>query len=106
MTIARGRELLTTNQRQSLMQVPEDEWIMGTYYTFSKLDLEIISKRRREENRLGFAIQLSILRYPGWPYTHIKEIPDSVIHYIENKLMLTFLLFGLYPQRENTLRFI
>lgn len=106
MTIARGRELLTTNQRQSLMQVPEDEWIMGTYYTFSKLDLEIISKRRREENRLGFAIRLSILRYPGWPYTHIKEIPDSVIHYIENKLMLTFLLFGLYPQRENTLRFI
>jgi hypothetical protein len=40
------------------MQIPEDEWIMGIYYTFSKRDLEIINKRRREENRLGFAIQL------------------------------------------------
>lgn len=55
------------------MQIPEDEWILGTYYTFSKRDLEIINKRRREENRLGFAVQLAVLRYPGWPYTHIKK---------------------------------
>lgn len=103
MTIARGRELLTTNQRQSLMQVPEDEWIMGTYYTFSKLDLEIISKRRREENRLGFAIRLSILRYPGWPYTHIKEIPDSVIHYIAKQINVDVSSFwSLSPKRKYT----
>ncbi|MCR6869412.1 DUF4158 domain-containing protein, partial [Bacillus thuringiensis] len=49
------------------MQISEDEWVLGTYYTFSKRDLEIINKRRREENRLGFAVQLAILRYPGWP---------------------------------------
>lgn len=103
MTTARGRELLTTDQRQSLMQVPEDEWIMGTYYTFSKQDLEIISKRRREENRLGFAVQLSILRFPGWPYTHIKDIPDSVIHYLAQQINVNPSSFGLYPQRENTL---
>lgn len=72
MKIARGRELLTPEQRQALMQIPEDEWVLGTYYTFAKRDLEIINKRRREENRLGFAIQLAVLRYPGWPYTHIK----------------------------------
>ncbi|RAP29437.1 hypothetical protein C2W64_03786 [Brevibacillus laterosporus] len=68
MKIARGRELLTPEQRQALMQIPEDEWVLGTYYTFSKRDLEIINKRRREENRLGFAVQLAVLRYPGWPY--------------------------------------
>ena len=56
MKIARGRELLTPEQRVALMQIPEDEWVLGTYYTFSKQDLEIINKRRREENRLGFAI--------------------------------------------------
>ena len=52
MKVARGRELLTSEQRQVLMQIPEDEWVLGTYYTFSKRDLEIINKRRREENRL------------------------------------------------------
>ncbi|WP_047981746.1 Tn3 family transposase [Ornithinibacillus contaminans] len=103
MKIARGRELLTPDQRLALMQVPEDEWILGTYYTFSKQDLEVINKRRRVENRLGFAIQLAVLRYPGWPYTHIKSIPDSVIHYISKQIGTTPSSLSHYPQRENTL---
>ncbi|UAC46997.1 Tn3 family transposase [Bacillus aquiflavi] len=103
MKIARGRELLTPEQRQALMQIPEDEWVLGTYYTFSKRDLEIINKRRREENRLGFAVQLAVLRYPGWPYTHIKNIPGSVIHYISKQIGATPSSLSLYPQRENTL---
>lgn len=52
--------MLTPEQRQALMHIPEDEWVLGTYYTFSKRDLEIINKRRREENRLGFAVQLGV----------------------------------------------
>jgi len=103
MKIARGRELLTVEQRQFLMQIPEDEWVLGTYYTFSKRDLEIINKRRREENRLGFAVQLAVLRYPSWPYTHIKNIPDSVIQYISKQISATPSSLSLYPQRENTL---
>ena len=103
MKIARGRELLTSDQRLALMKIPEDEWILGTYYTFSKRDLEIIHKRRREENRLGFAIQLAVLRYPGWPYTHINSIPDSVIHYISKQIGALPSSLHLYPQRENTL---
>lgn len=103
MKIARGRELLTPEQRQALMQIPEDEWVLGSYYTFSKRDLEIINKRRREENRLGFAVQLAVLRYPGWPYTHIKSIPDSVIHYISKQIGASLSSLSLYPQRENTL---
>ncbi|MCU5282032.1 MULTISPECIES: Tn3 family transposase [Bacillus cereus group] len=103
MKMARGRELLTPEQRQAFMQISEDEWVLGTYYTFSKRDLEIINKRRREENRLGFAVQLAILRYPGWPYSHIKSIPDSVIHYISKQIGSTPSSLSLYPQRENTL---
>jgi TnpA family transposase len=103
MKIARGRELLTPEQRQALMQIPEDEWVLGTYYTFSKEDLEVINKRRREENRLGFAVQLAVLRYPGWPYTHIESIPDTVIHYISKQIGANPSSLSLYPQRENTL---
>ncbi|HAP4171226.1 TPA: Tn3 family transposase, partial [Enterococcus faecalis] len=81
----------------------EDEWILGTYFTFSKRDLEIVNKRRREENRLGFAVQLAVLRYPGWPYTHIKSIPDSVIQYISKQIGVSPSSLDHYPQRENTL---
>ncbi|UPG66160.1 Tn3 family transposase [Metabacillus endolithicus] len=103
MKIARGRELLTPEQRQAFMQIPEDEWILGTYFTFSKRDLEIVNKRRREENRLGFAVQLAVLRYPGWPYTHIKSIPDSVLQYISKQIGASPSSLSHYPQRENTL---
>ncbi len=98
MKIARGRELLTLEQRQAFMQIPEDEWVLGIYYTFSKRDLDIINKRRREENRLGFAVPLAILRYPGWSYTHIKSIP-----YIVKQIGSTPSSLSLYLQRENTL---
>ncbi len=99
MKMARGRELPTPEQRQAFMQIPEDEWVLGTYYTFSKRDLDIINKRRREENRLGFVVPLAILRDSGWPYTHIKSIP-----YIAKQIGSTPSSLSLYPQKENTLR--
>lgn len=101
--IARGRELLTTDQRKLLMEIPEDELIEGTYYTFSNQELAVINKRRREENRLGFAVQLAVLRYPGWSYTHIKNLPDSFMRYIANQINADPSSLSLYPQRENTL---
>lgn len=30
MKTSRGRELLTDNQRTELMQLPTDEWVLGT----------------------------------------------------------------------------
>ncbi|MFP7442584.1 MULTISPECIES: Tn3 family transposase [Bacillus] len=103
MKMARGRELLTTDQRNLLMEIPEEDLIEGTYYTFSNHDLAVINKRRRVENRLGFAVQLAVLRYPGWSYTHIKNMPDSVLRYIAKQINADPSSLGLYPQRENTL---
>ena len=103
MKTSRGRELLTENQRNELMQIPADEWILGSYYTFSEQDLAIILKRRREDNRLGFAVQLAVLRYPGWSYTHLKSIPHSVIQYIAQQIHVPAAAIHSYGQRENTL---
>ena len=103
MKIARGRELLTLEQRENLMKIPEEDWALGSYYTFSKEDLELINKHRRDENKLGFAVQLAVLRFPGWPFTHVKSIPKSVIKYIANQLELNYSSILNYPHRENTL---
>lgn len=43
--IARGRELLTLEQRENFMKIPEEDWALGSYYTFSKEDLELTSIR-------------------------------------------------------------
>ncbi len=97
-TIARGRELFTPDQRKSFMQIPEDECTIGSYYTLSNQDIEIINKRRRPENKIGFAVQLSVLRYPGWAYTHIENIPNDVIEYIAKQINVSPESFKDYPQ--------
>nr|WP_162805757.1 DUF4158 domain-containing protein [Sporosarcina sp. PTS2304] len=85
------------------MELHTDEWFLGTYYTFSEQDLEVIHKRRREENLLGFAVQLAVLRYPGWSYTHLKSIPKTVIQYIAQQINVPATVIHSYGQRENTL---
>lgn len=99
----RGREFFTQEQKEEFMKIPKDEWVLGTYYTFSKHDLEIIKKHRTDENRIGFALQLAVLRYPGWSYTYVKSIPKSVISYIARQIGTKTLPAKKYPQRENTL---
>ncbi|MEH6891855.1 hypothetical protein V7024_19630 [Bacillus sp. JJ864] len=42
MKMARGRELLTPEQRQAFIQIPEDEWVLGTYYTCSDTSLSAL----------------------------------------------------------------
>lgn len=95
--------MLTPEQRQALMQIPEDEWVLGTYYTFSRRDLKIINKRRREDNRLGFAVQLAVLRCPGWHTLISKASQIHFIHYISKQIGANPSSLILYPQRENTL---
>ncbi len=101
--LIRGRELFTKDQRNSFMKIPEDEFSIGSYYTFSKEDLEIIMKHRKEENQLGFAIQLALLRYPGWSYTSFKYIPENVIKYIAKQVGTVPKALKYYAKRENTI---
>lgn len=99
----RGKELLTTDQRLEWMTPSNGEWELATYYTFSQHDLDIINRHRRDYNRLGFAVQLALLRYPGWSITDMKEIPDFLLDYLAKQLDIEPGVFSLYARRENTL---
>jgi TnpA family transposase len=96
---------LTAEQREEFMQIPSDsDWDLGTYYTFSQYDLDIINNHRRDHNRLGFAVQLAVLRFPGWSLTDLKMIPDSMLSYIAKQVGVEPDVFPLYAQREPTRR--
>jgi len=99
----RGKELLTADQRLEWMTPPNGEWELATYYTFSQHDLEIINRHRRDYNRLGFAVQLALLRYPVWSLTDMKEIPNFLLDYLAKQLNIEPGVFSLYARRENTL---
>ncbi|WP_264806715.1 Tn3 family transposase [Cytobacillus sp. NCCP-133] len=101
---SRGKELLTADQRAEFVKIPADmtERELETYYTFSQFDLEIIKRHRRDHNRLGFAVQLCVLRYPGWSLSDVEPIPDYVIQYIARQIDANPDSFSLYAKRDPT----
>jgi len=102
--VATPEILLTEDQRLEFTQIPQNisEYEIVKYYTFSTYDIGIINKHRRDYNRLGFAIQLALLRNPGWSLISINNIPESVLNYIAEQIQVSPKELELYAQRENT----
>lgn len=102
----RGRELLTVDERFEYIRIRPNmsEWELATYYTFTEHDIELINQHRRDHNRLGFAVQLCTLRYPGWSLANVKEIPASFLLFIAKQINVDPEVFPLYAQREPTRR--
>ncbi len=59
------RSVLSTAERESLMALPETKDELIRHYTFNEADLSFINQHRGSENRLGLAVQLCYLRFPG-----------------------------------------
>ena len=75
------RSLLTPAERTSLIAFPATDTELIQYYTFSEPDLSAIRQRRGNHNRLGFAVQLCYLRYPGFALPTDEEPPLTNIGY-------------------------
>lgn len=96
--------LLTDDQRKELTQIPTtiSDWEIAKYYTLSDADKEIINQRRRDYNKIGFAVQLCLLRYPGWSFTNIDQIPATILGYISMQIEVNSEILNEYGKREMT----
>ncbi len=81
-------QILSPTQRRQLLVLPEesDERLLARYYTLSTSDLEVIRSHRENENRLGFALMLCILRYPGRKWRPREEVPAFIVEYVAEQL--------------------
>jgi hypothetical protein len=59
-----GRTLLSAEQRTRLFGIPTEASEMAKHYVLSPENLALIRAKRRSSNRLGFAVQLCLLRHP------------------------------------------
>src|ERR1700674_5761677 len=86
--VAKTPRLLTAEQREAFVRIPADlsERDLGRFYTLSARDLEIIGRHRRPANRLGFAVHLSLLRFPGRTLADVPEIPERVVAYVAQQV--------------------
>ena len=82
------RAVLSDEQRAVLLALPDDETLLVQHWTLSRDDLAIIVRRRRPHNRLGFAIQLCALRYPGRFLRPGELIPDTPLAFVAEQLQV------------------
>ena len=96
------RIILTERQRATLFDLPTAQADLLRHYTLADDDLDHIRVRRRPETRIGFALQLCALRYPGRLLSSGETIPDQVLAFIGAQLGLTGDALLAYAARRQT----
>lgn len=74
------RTILTDRQRSALFALPTDDAQLLRHYMLADDDFGHINERRRPANRIGFALQLCALRFPGRLLTQAKSFPNRCLH--------------------------
>jgi TnpA family transposase len=96
--------VLSVSELNSLKAISENKDDLIRHFTLSDSDLSIIRQRRGESNRLGFAIQLCYMRYPGI-VIGVNEKPFfPLLKMVAKQLEIDEQYWDSYGQREQTRR--
>jgi hypothetical protein len=95
-------EILSPQSRAVLFDPPTDPAEIVRHYTFSPEDLALIRRRRRDANRLGFAVHLAYLRFPGRARSAAEVPPANMLGFIADQLGCELTALDNYARREET----
>jgi len=98
------RLILSTTEQMSLLALPESQNDLIRYYTFTETDFALIRQRRGDANRLGFAIQLCLLRYPGSMLGSDLMVAESVVQWVASQIRADATAWVKYAERDETRR--
>jgi len=98
------RSILSIAERESLLALPDAKDDLIRHYTFNEIDLSIIRQRRGPANRLGFAVQLCYLRFPGI-VLGVDNLPfPPLLQLVAAQLNIPVESWDEYGQRDQTRR--
>ncbi|UIY31568.1 DUF4158 domain-containing protein (plasmid) [Neorhizobium galegae] len=95
---------LDEQSRAVLFEPPKVYEDAQARYALSSEDIAFAKEHRRSHNRLGFAIQLALVRDLGRLLRTGEVPPQAVVSVVADQLGVDPAVFGLYAQREETRR--
>lgn len=98
------RRLLTGELWARHYEPPEDEREIARHYTLGPDEMEQVAAKRGDGNRLGCALVLLYLRYPGRALDSGERPPAKVLAYAARQLGIGVSTFDDYARRDATRR--
>ncbi|SDB71600.1 Tn3 family transposase [Belnapia rosea] len=98
------RTLLSAKGRARLFAIPTDRAEMAGHYVLDAADLVLVRARRRAANRLGFAVQLCLLRHPGTGLGPEERPPAPMLAFVAEQLGVPPGAYAAYAARDQTRR--
>jgi TnpA family transposase len=98
------RSILSAAERDNLLAMPDAKDELIRHYTFNETDLSIIQQHRGPANRLGFAVMLCYLRFPGIILGADESPFPPLLRLVAAQLKVPTGIWDKYGQREQTRR--
>jgi TnpA family transposase len=101
---ASSAQLLAPHARALLFDPPAEREEALRRCALAPEDLALVRRHRRSHNRLGFAVQLALVRDLGRPLRLDEVLPGAVVEAVADQLGVEPIVFELYARRDVTRR--
>ena len=98
------RSILSATEREGLRAIPTADDELLRLYTFNDTDLALIRQHRGAQNRLGFAVLLCYMRYPGILLAADAVPAPLLLRMVSSQIKVPDEAWAEYGQREQTRR--
>jgi TnpA family transposase len=98
------QELLSATQRAQLLALPAEPTQVAACPLFTPAELALIARHRGRSNRLGFAVQLYLLRHHGRAWMPEEQVPLALLHFLGDQIGVAPEYLAVYAQRDQTRR--
>lgn len=93
---------MTEKQRISLLALPDTEEAVVRYHSFDAADLAAVAQARTPETRLGYALQLCCLRFPGRHLRKGEFLPAVMLDHIAEQIGVDADVIAQFARRAQT----
>lgn len=96
------RSLLTGDERRRLFEPPVTDREVAQRYTLSPEELRWLDARKGDANKLGVAVQMALLRHPGFGWRAGEPVPPTVVRFLADQVHVLPSALDDYSKRPQT----